>query len=117
MTITGDGEVRTFTPILQNWTIVGTPFIVGRYLKKGKSIQFWISVSPPNAGDSLATVNYTSSIKLPWTLPTLGASGNCVVSDNTYGSNCMIDQDCTLHMPTIPTSGFSFNISGTIYIA
>jgi hypothetical protein len=52
-------ELKTWTPVLSNWTNVGTPSIVGKYKRVGKVVTFFATITP---GTSISATISTSSI-------------------------------------------------------
>lgn len=84
LTVEGDANLEqgTWTPTLgTGWTNVGTPTLVGKYIKKGKLIAVFVSVTPAT---SIQTASL-ARINLPWSPTFNGALGQIDGNNLSYG--------------------------------
>lgn len=97
LTFSGYGEQVAWTPTLAGWTNVGTPTVVGKYVKKGSVVTFYVTITPAT---SISATRTTSTIQgLPWGSGEI-ISGSGMQSDgnvNSYGV-----------APVSPTSGWIY---------
>jgi hypothetical protein len=83
LTRTGDGEVQSWTPVLAAWTNVGSPTIIGKYVKKGNLVNFYVTITPAT---SISCTKSTSSITgLPFS-PIGGVAAMVDGNVNSYGA-------------------------------
>jgi hypothetical protein len=82
LTRTGDGEVQSWTPTLTGWTNSGSPTLVGKYVKQGGIVTFYVKVTP---GTNISATLSTSTIA---GLPFEPVASNATMTDGnavSYG--------------------------------
>ena len=112
LTLTGDGEVQTFiTTLSTGWTNVGTPTLVGKFIKKGKLINFNLTITPATS----IQANALARIIIPWTA--LFSSGCNVTDGNAAAYDSATLGASTIYMPLTGVITTTLTINGQFFIA
>lgn len=112
LTITGDGEVTTWAPTLVGWTNTGTPTVVGKYVKRGKVVSFYVLVTP---GTNISATLLTSTITgLPYT-PVGGVASMVDGNGRSLGS-VSVSSSGTIYPQTTGVITVPVTISGQFII-
>jgi hypothetical protein len=115
---TGDLEVQTFTPVITNWTNVGTPTITAKLVKKGKLVTFTVKVAPGTSIKSVAGSSYISLPVAEWGGLLIEGAASVVDSNAataTYGS-ALITTSGTVWLPSFGPLTVPVIITGTVMV-
>ena len=113
LTVTGAWSKRTWTPVLVDWTNVGSPTFAATYVKFDKTVTFYVTITPAT---SISAVKGTSKITgLPFASIDAGSATMVDGNTNSYG-NCTIDSAGVIYMQTSGVLTVPITLVGTLIL-